>query len=285
MKKLSLAIAFLGFLLNACQQDDPQLGLPPTEQDAQIFVEPSPNSDNVLRFRCGNEQMLATWDFGNQTGAKGTSVEGKFPYAGTYTVSLRVFNKGGSRSNSITVTIAQDDLSLLDNPIFNALTGGPQNGGIKSWRIDSMASGHMGVGPDPESAAGAIPEWWAANPSDKSGCGIYDDTYTFSLTGFGFTMSTFGDVYVHNTISSQFPGAFLNKGDYTAPFDPTLTSSWSLIEDGENAFIEIAGNPFIGFYTGVRTYRILNFSDSTLSLQYKHHDGGLHWYLKLIPAP
>lgn len=281
-----IALCLLGFILigSACQQADPELGPPPTEQDAQIFMEVSPNSNNILLFRCGNEQLLATWDFGNQTGAKGTAVEGRFPYAGTYTVQVRVFNKGGSRTNSIAVTIDQDDLSLLDHPVFNALTGGLDNGGVRTWRIDSMASGHMGVGPDPESAAGAIPEWWAANPADKTGCGIYDDRYTFSLSGFDFTMQTNGDVYVHNTIANEFPGSFLNKGDYTAPYDDNITSSWNLVEEGENSFLEISGSAFLGFYSGVRTYRILDFSDSHISLQYKHHAGGLHWYIKLVPA-
>ena len=36
-------------------------------------------------------------------------------------------------------------------------------------------------------------------------------------------------------------------------------------------------------YTGVQEYRIILLNDTALWLQYKHHSGGLNWYLKLIP--
>ena len=39
----------------------------------------------------------------------------------------------------------------------------------------------------------------------------------------------------------------------------------------------------MGMYSGVNTYKVLNFSDTSLWLSYKHHEGGLTWYLKLIP--
>jgi hypothetical protein len=53
-----------------------------------------------------------------------------------------------------------------------------------------------------------------------------------------------------------------------------------LLENADTT-ITLTNNAFMGFYTGVHTYRILDITDSTLSLQYKHHAGGFNWYLRL----
>ena len=140
-----------------------------------------------------------------------------YPYAGTYTVKLTVFSSGGSKSSSQQITIAQDNLGLLNNPIFIMLTGGINGPGYKTWVIDSTADGHMGVGPDPISPLGDIPEWWSAGGLDKSGAGLYGDKYVFHLNGFKFDMINNGDVYVHNSLSANFPGSFQNLGDFTEP--------------------------------------------------------------------
>ena len=93
-------------------------------------------------------------------------------------------------------------------------------------------------------------------------------------------MITNGDVYIHNSLSSTFPGSFQNLFDYTAPYTDQLNESWQLTEGTQNS-ISISNNAFIGFFTGVRTYNILEMTDTTMQLQYKHHEGGLLWYLKL----
>jgi hypothetical protein len=93
-------------------------------------------------------------------------------------------------------------------------------------------------------------------------------------------MINFGDVYVHNSLAANFPGSFQNLGDFTAPYNDVMDESWTLVE-GADTTITLSNNAFLGFYTGVQTYKILDITDSTLTLQYKHHDGGLNWYLRL----
>lgn len=267
-------------LLVACKKDNPQLGDAPSLADASYTYAPSASNANIIEFTANNPKIQCVWDFGNGTTAKGAAVSSPYPYAGTYTVKLTVFASGGSRSTSQQITIAQDNLGLLDNPIFIMLTGGVNGLGYKTWVIDSTADGHMGVGPDPISALGNIPEWWSAGPLDKAGAGIYDDKYVFHLNGFKFDMINNGNVYVHNSLAANFPGSFQNLGDFTAPYTDQIDESWTLLEAVDTT-ITISNNAFIGFYTGVQTYRILDITDSTLSLQYKHHAGGLNWYLRL----
>jgi PKD repeat protein len=220
------------------------------------------------------------WDFGNGIKKQGNTVVASYPYAGTYTITLTVFNKGGSKSSTQDIIISQDDLSLLNNPFFTKLTGGASGPGYKTWHVDSVSTGHLGVGPDPESALGPVPEWWAAGANEKPGCGMYDDRYIFYLNGFKFDMVNHGDAYVHNSLAGQFPGSFQNLGDFTAPYTDQLQGSW-LLTEGDQTSISLSTNSFLGFYTGVNEYRILEITDSTMHLQYKHHAGGLLWYLKL----
>jgi PKD repeat protein len=263
----------------SCRRPDPQMGPPPSDEDATFSFAPSDTNANVIVFTSTNPNILCNWDFGNGIKKQGNIVSSSYPYAGDYTVTLTVFNDGGSKSSVQQITIDQDDLTLLNNPIYNKLTGGADGPGFKVWKVDSAAAQHLGVGPDPESALGPVPEWWAANPNEKPGCGLYDDEYVFYLNGFKLDMVTNGDVYIHNSLAAAFPGSFQNLFDYTAPYDNQIQESWLLTEE-EFPVLTISNNAFLGFYTGVKDYRIIDLTDSTMTLQYGHHEGGLLWYQK-----
>jgi PKD repeat protein len=279
-KNMKIVLFLIGVItLTSCHKN-PQLGNPPSDQDASFTFAASDTNSNVIVFSAVNQDILCMWDFGNGIKKQGNTVVASYPYAGTYTVKLTVFNKGGSKSSTQQLVIAQDDLSLLNNPYYTKLTGGASGPGYKVWHVDSSYAGHFGVGPDPESALGPVPEWYSAGANEKPGCGMYDDRYIFYLNGFKFDMVNHGDVYVHNSLAAQFPGSFQNLGDFTAPYTDQLQGSW-LLTEGDQTSISLSTNSFLGFYTGVNEYRILDITDSTMSLQYKHHAGGLSWYLKL----
>jgi PKD repeat protein len=280
MNKYILLLLLSVLVFGACKKVRPTLGDPPKAQDATFVATPSDSNANIIELSANNSSLVCRWDFGNGMKGEGPIVSAVYPYAGTYTITLTVFNKGGSRSSTQQVVIAQTDLSLLDNPFYNKLTGGANGPGYKTWVIDSVLSGHFGVGPDPESPLGATPEWWAAGANEKPGCGLYNDKYVFHLNAFKFDMITNGDVYVHNSLAASFPGSFQNLGDFTAPYADQMDKSWNLVEGPENT-ITLSNGAFLGFYTGVNTYRILELTDSTMYLQYGHHAGGLNWYLKL----
>jgi len=280
MKNLILSILTIALGLAACQKYEPSLGPAPSQADAEFTMSPSAANANIIELSANNPDIQCVWDFGNGSKAQGPNVTATYPYAGTYKIKLTVFAKGGSRSSSKQVVIANDDFTLLNNPYYTILTGGVNGPGYKVWVIDSSASGHMGVGPDPESPLGPTPEWWAAGPNEKPGCGLYNDQYVFHLNGFKFDMITNGDVYLHNSLAASFPGSYQNLGDFTAPYDDQMNESW-LLTEGTETTITISNNAFMGFFTGPKVYRILSATDSTLHLQYGHHAGGLKWYLKL----
>jgi PKD repeat protein len=280
--KSIVSIAILGILILACKKQNPQLGEAPELSDADFQVSPTAANPNIVEFTANEGVFQFVWDLGNGQTGKGTKITGVYPNAGVYSVKLTVFGSGGSISMTKEINIAQTDPSLLDSPLYNALTGGASGQGWKTWAIDSLSAGHFGVGPDPVSAAGEFPEWYSAQPLDKAGVGLYDDRYTFYLNNFRFDMITNGTSYVHNTIASNFPGSYENAGDFTAPINDQIDETW-VVTEGNDTTISISGSSFLGMYTGVNIYKVLSYSDTSLWLSYKHHEGGLTWYLKLIP--
>jgi len=286
MKKITTLLSIVALagvvLFSACKKDDPpKLGNPPTEADVAFTYQPTDNP-NIIEFTAPNPSLIAKWDFGNGTIAEGTVAQGAYPLKGTYTVTLTVFNSGGSKSASQEIVIANDDPTLLSNPLYTLLTGGGSGKGFKTWVIDSTRKGHMGVGPNPSSAAGNIPEWWSANRLDKAGTGLYSDQYKFTLNGFKFDHVTNGIVYIDDKQSANFPGSYENKGDYDAPYE-NQSGSWTIVE-GTDTVLRVSGGGFLGFYTGVREYKVVSISENELTLRYLDaSDPGLAWYIRLVP--
>lgn len=243
---------------------------------ATFSYQPSSGSDNIIIFTADNPDVECSWDFGNGTSGSGPVDTAKYPFAGSFDVTLSVFNSQGNAQNTQTITIDSNDISLFDNPLHLILTGGINGPGYRTWHVDSACQTHFGVGPP----TGNTPDWWSAGAYEKPGCGLYDDRYTFHLVGYEYDQVTNGDIYVHNAIAGQFPGSFENLYDYTAPFDDQLDESWDLTQDSMLSFSNIAS---IGFYTGVNEYKVELLNDTAMWLKYGHADGQTNWYLRLVP--
>lgn len=276
-----IAVA-LALPFTACKKDEPTLGEPPSAADAAFTYQASATSNNVIDFTASNSSLQATWDLGNGQSAQGPKVTGIYPFAGTYTVRLTVQNSGGTNSTTQDIVIAQDDLGLINNPVFALLTGGSE----KTWAIDSVAVGHFGVGPNPSSALGDVPEWYAAQSLEKAGSGMYNDKYVFRINGFGFDMITNGDVYVNAAHAGDAPytdTAAAQVGDHIARFPNQMGQNW-VFTDGAERTITLTGNTFMAYWTGVRTYKIVEIETDKLVLRWldsKNPD--LAWYATFRP--
>ncbi len=283
MKKTTLLLLSFAVLLgiSSCKKEnEPTLGSAPTEADAAFTYAPSADNVNIIEYTATNAGFTYKWDLGNNSQAEGATVRGAYPTKGTYTVTLTVFNSGGSASSSQQVEILEDDASLLNNPKYTLLTGGISGPGSKTWVVDSTRAAHLGVGP----VGGTWWEWWDADPLAKANSGLYSDRYTFHLSGFKFDQVTNGSIFVKTGSETQFPGAYQNADDYTAPFDDQLGETWTLSEGEEDTTIKISGNAFIGMYTGVREYEIFSLKENELILRYiDAADATTAWYIRLVP--
>lgn len=286
MKKTTLlGLVLCGLLFTAgCKDDEaPALGDAPTAEDAAFTYKPSAANPNTIEFTASNSSLTAKWDFGNGSTGEGTNVTSSYPNKGTYTVTLTVFNSGGSASSSQDIVIAQDDLDLLKNPLYTLLTGGVNGPGSKTWVVDSTRVGHFGVGPNPSSGFGDSSEYWTAPRLAKSSSGLYSDRYVFKISGFGFDHITNGLVFINDDQASDFPGSYPNADDHSAPFADQMGETWT-INEGADTTLTVSGKSFLGFFSGVRTYKIIRFTENALYLRYEDSkDPALAWYIRLVP--
>ena len=192
-----------------------------TESSASFTISPTSNP-NVVVFKADNPDVECSWDFGNGTVGSGTIDTAEYPFAGDFTATLSIFNSQGDASSSQPISIDSNDISLFDNPLHLMLTGGISGPGYRTWHLDSACDYHCGVGPP----NGSTPDYWHAPANEKPGVGLYDDRFTFHLVGFQYDLLTNGDIYVHNTIGSTFPGAYENLYDWTAPFNDMPNETW-----------------------------------------------------------
>lgn len=283
MKKTTFLLLSAALILgiSSCKDDEAStLGVAPTEADAAFTYAPSAGNTNIIEFTASNTGFTYSWDFSNGTSSTTKEATASYPSRGTYTVTLTVFNSGGSASSSQDIIIAEDDATLLNSPLFTFLTGGAAAGGIKTWVIDSTRAAHLGVGP----VAGTWPEWWSADPLIKTTSGLYNDKYTFTLADFKFDHFTGGYVFIKTGSQNQFSGAFQNSDDWTAPLADQTGESWTIIESTDDTTLRVTGKGFLGMYTGVREYKITKLSENELSLRYVDvADPTTAWYIRLVP--
>jgi len=266
----------------SCKKDDKKLGDPPTPADAAFTYQPSAANANIIELKANNPNLQANWDLGNGQTATGSNVTAIYPFAGTYTVKLTVQNSGGTASSMQNIVIAQDDPTLISNPIYTYLTGGSS----KTWAIDSVAVGHFGVGPNPSSALGDVPEYYAAQSLEKIGSGMYNDRYIFHIQGFVFDHITDGDIYVNSAHAGDAPYTDTMAspvGDFIAFHPNQIGQNWTLNEGAENT-ITVSGTSMIAYWTGTRTYKIVEIDTNKLVLRWLDtKNPALAWYVTLRP--
>lgn len=280
-----LAIAVLiGLFSVGCKKKKAELGVAPAFEDAEFSYAPTAESPNIIQFTAVKSGSIIVWDFGNGTSAKGKTATAIYPLKGPYLVKITVFTKGGSVTMNKEITIAEDDLTLLSSPDIVNLTGGISGLGFKTWVIDSSRAGHFGVGPNPASAAGLVPEYYSAKAFEQREVNMYNDRYTFHLKGFSYDMTTKGVVFIDDLAAGDYPGSYPSPADnYNAPLEDQLNENWNIVEEDGIKYLSTTGKSFIGFYAGTRSYQILKLSENELSLVYVDANAPLLWYLRLVP--
>ncbi len=120
-------ILFSVFLIPGCSPDnDGSLGNPAT---ASFTVTPVPEKANTYALVSTSQNAFGyQWDKGTGSFVRGEANDtAYFAVAGTYTVKLRAYGRGGYGEASETVTVEQDD--ILNNETFQKLIAHP-------WKLD-----------------------------------------------------------------------------------------------------------------------------------------------------
>jgi len=294
-----IACAFFATLVfTACapqESDDHSLGnLDGVTVDMISFTQtPSSTSNNILTFTNTTNisgPNVAIWDLGNGTTGRGVSITTSYPLAGTYTISLTISTADGSTATKTqTITIANDDYSLLDTPIFRMLTGGPSNANGRTWVLDRYnryssdiakstgrdIRGHMGLGP----SGGYSQSWWGAGANEKSNWKLYDMKFNFSqASGLSLKITTLGEGY--GRVGCANVGGFTitsSSGDDAIFNYAGGNYSYSVNDAGTYPTLTLTGNAFMGYYCGTQDYNIIFLSNEAMALRVLNSTEGQDW--------
>ncbi|MDL2255992.1 PKD domain-containing protein [Parabacteroides sp. OttesenSCG-928-G06] len=278
--------ALIAIVATACdpqESNDYSLGVAPQESQLAFTATPKSGQPNVINLKDESSVSgVALWDLGNGATAKGKEVKAEYPFAGTYTIEMTLYTTGGSVTISSTITIAADDMSLLDTPMYNALTGGASNLAGKTWVFDQYHDGHFGVGP----ADAATPDWWACPAEGKDGSSLYTQEFTFTQVGVKLEWKNNGYIYTNEPGKNALGGEFIDNpggaGDFDVKYVPKASYTFALNEAEKT--ITLNGDAFFGFYTGNSTFEILSLTEDALYMKNRSAvEPGNAWWFRLIP--
>jgi PKD repeat protein len=287
LKKLA-GLAALILVMFACapeMDDKVDIGLPPTEDQLDFSATPSASKPNIIEIK--NTSKIAgivNWDFGNNSKGKGESATVEYPFKGSYTVVMTLFSKGGSTSKSKTITIANDDMSMLNTPMYTALTGGASNLAGKTWVFDQYHDGHFGVGP----AGDAAPIWWSCPAEGKTKSCLYSQEFTFTQVGVKMVWTNNGNVYSNESgrkalAALGYPNSVVpGDGDFDIAYTPKAAYTFTLKESANT--LTLNDGAFFGHYAGTSTYEILKLTNDEMYLKcVSTVEPGNGWWYRLIP--
>lgn len=281
----SLVMLLMGILvMTSCDpqdNDDKALGTLPQASQLNFTLSPSADKPNIIVFK--NESSIngvATWDFGNGSSAKGDNVSGLYPFKGDYTVTMTLYTTGGSVSITKNLSISNDDMSLLDTPMYNALTGGAANIEGKTWVFDQYVAGHFGVGPIDDSS----PSWWSCPADGKLQSSLYTQEFTFIQVGVKMIWKNNGYVYSNAAGKNALGGNAIvpGAGDYDVEYTPKSSYTYSL--DENNMTLTISDGGFLGHYAGTSKYEIIELTEDVMYLKARSTiETGNGWWYRFVP--
>lgn len=268
------------------------------QMDDSVEIGPAPTSDQLdftitkgttdFKFVLKNTSQItgiASWDLGN--GSKSTEAQPTvtYPLPGEYTITLTLITKGGTATLSKKVTQTKTDYSIFTDAKFIALSGGINAANGKTWVLDSLATGHIGVGP-----AGSVGlEWWAAGPLAKAAVKVmYDDEINFKITGFAATLTNHGKSYVKGFVktSNGYSNPTELDTDFIVDYNPA-PGTWFIEEKNGKSYLTLSGSTpmFPCFDVGATngSYEILSISENKLELVTIDRVEGNAWHYQLIP--
>jgi hypothetical protein len=209
----------------------------------------------------------------------------KTPGVNKYGVTVTAYGVAGATPTaSITDSITVFYAYHVDPAILAMLTNDSPTG--KRWMVDSTVVGNMGLGP----VTSYTPDYYAANPGDKTGSGLYTNVYTFTNQG-QFVDSTYNKifgsiVYFDRDFQNPAPGVFGGYGNDWILYWPTYTASYTFSGTTASAnstgvLINFTKPGSLGYYTGTQQFEILSITNTSMSLRTVQSGVGLAYYVIL----
>lgn len=188
-KRFTIYAALLGFIMAfaACQPEEFSLGTIISKENLKYSITQNASDPNMVILESQTPGVTPLWvtPAGRSTKIKDTV---KIAFPGDYKFVYGVESAGGFvQADTMVISITTTNLSYVDDPLWNMLTGGVGNS--KTWILDN---GKLGLAPGPLSYAdpSVTQEWgnytpnWEPSGSDVSATDQdYAAEMTFDLIG------------------------------------------------------------------------------------------------------
>jgi PKD repeat protein len=281
-----LAILLVMVACEPQMADKPDIGLPPTADQLNFTITPGSDAFHYVIANTSSVAGIPSWELGNGNKSSAASAIGYYPLPGTYSITMTLITKGGTAAISKSLTTTETDYAIFTDPVLIALCGGVDAVDGKTWAIDSLAKGHMSIGP----AGTDGTSWWVANPLEKKDAKvIYDDLLTFKLDGFQVIYVNHGKSFVRGGRETDpaYSNPVSTTGDWAVDYPNPLPGTWSLEKRGTKYFLKMSGpTPMFPIYDAGATNgenEIVSIDENFLDLLCTSVDGNA-WRTKLIRA-
>ncbi len=280
-----VAIVATMFACDPQMDDKPDIGALPSDDQVDFTI--AAGTDD-FRFNITNTSAVTgipSWDLGNGSKSSNQQVNAYYPLPGEYNVTLTLITKAGTVKKTKKVTQTKTDYSIFTDPKFVMLSGGVNAANGKTWVLDSLAKGHIGVGP-----AGSVGlEWWSADPLAKKNVKVlYDDKINFKVTGFVATLTNNGQSYVKGFVKDTpgYSNQYELDTDYVVDYNPA-PGTWFLEEKNGKVYLTLSGSTpmFPCFDVGGTDgqYEVLKIEENLLELVTIDKVEHNAWHYQLIP--
>ncbi|MBK0369418.1 hypothetical protein [Flavobacterium agrisoli] len=145
MKKIKLILTtcwVLALLVSSCAPDTYSLDGVTDKSDIHYEITQDLAADpggNTVILKNTTPGVILNWDYGTGKSDK-AEVKVQYAFKGNYTIKITAVTGGGLvELDPVTITVAQDNLSYVDDPLWTALSGGV--GKSKIWYLDLNAEG------------------------------------------------------------------------------------------------------------------------------------------------
>ena len=247
MKKYNILFSTfmaLAIFLISCQEEH-ELGSELQVTDLNFSVTQQAGYLNKVYLNNETAGVIPYWDY--SLGVSRQNVDTVlYPFAGNYWIKLTVFGRAGSVTDSLEITVPENDTTLFSAKEWKYLTNGPKG---KTWKFDEVAP--IGFyGSEYLAHTGNSANDWSYFPEDCPswsgfGCGTDWGEMTFDLNGgYNFTVkqrSLNGNTYTTTTgkfayniegKSLSFVGTpMLYSGNYDSVLSWTQTYVFDISED------------------------------------------------------
>ncbi|AUS04356.1 hypothetical protein [Pseudotamlana carrageenivorans] len=185
---VSFFVFGVAFLMTSCEPENHALGKTLDKSDIKYSIEQDFTVDpggNTVIMTNETKGVTLTWDYETGRSNKATEVV-KYAFKGDYTIKITAVTPGGLvELDPVTITVTDDNLSYVDDPLWNLLSGGV--GESKTWVLDLDANGVSKYFNGPMYFYGVDNAWLeSGGPWDGGDTGCYgDDCWNWSPDWIG----------------------------------------------------------------------------------------------------